>query len=39
MIKKTQIIDWLCGETYKNGKIGEVYAWIWNKLIVINIYF
>ena len=33
--KKTQIIDWLCGEKYKIGKMGEVYAWIWNKLIVL----
>ena len=37
MIKKDKIIDRLCGEKYKNGKIGEVYAWIRNMLIVLNI--
>ena len=31
MIKKTQIIDWLCGKKYKNGKIGNVYDWIQNE--------
>ena len=35
--KKTQIVDRLCREKNKNGKIGEVYAWIWNMLIVLNI--
>ena len=34
-MKKDQIIDWLCREKYKNGKIGEVYAWIQNKSIVL----
>ena len=35
--KKTQIIDRLWGEKYKNCKIGEVYAWIQNRLIILNI--
>ena len=26
------IIDWLCGEKYKNGKISAVYAWIRKKV-------
>ena len=35
--KKTKIKDWLCREKYKTGKIGEVYAWNRNMLIVLNI--
>ena len=36
MIKKTQTINWLCVKTYKHGKICEVYAWIQNRLILLN---